>query len=242
MIDTLSSTDDLYPGYAEAVARENLIRGAACLGWDETVCGCAVRPLTPYHIRRLTYARSPFLARLKAEELCQDETHHAALLHHAMIFLWTISPMFSEAGVGTARPRKWWPRRQTPRDRFNQSFSDIMQLTILEVSRELLNYVDEAYIDSEDAGPSADTTQHCAFEIQIAQELHKNYPRAYRIDFWNPDCPRGENPVHVPLKIIFQLRKARLKAAGETVSNRSDLVKSEGLAALGKKLRERATN
>lgn len=238
--DILPSDDGLYPGYPEAVARENRIRGAACLGWKERVCGCDVKPLTAYHLRRLTYAKSPFLAKVTAEELCENPDNHAALLHHAMVFLWTISPMFSEAGA-PASCRRWWKFWHRPiasnRDLFNQAFSGIMKLEILEVCRQLLDYIDEAYTDSEDAAPSADTASYFAFEIGLARELHAASPKEFRLAFWNADCPRNENPVHVPLKLIFGMRKARLKAAGETVTNRSDAVKSAGLAELGKRLR-----
>lgn len=244
MTGALPVTDADFPGLAEAVAQENLVRGAACLGINELIGGCEVRPLTAYHIRRLTFAGSPFLAKVTTEQLCADPANDQWLLHHLMLFLWIVSPFYEDSGkTSEPPPRKRFESKkkyaarcaalQTNRDRFNLAFATILKLPLDQLTREILEYVEESYLDAEDGSPSADPAQYCAFEIQIAQELHSNYSRSYRVDFWNPEIQPSKNPLLVPLKIIFQLRKARLKAAGENVTNRSQQKISEGLAKLG---------
>lgn len=246
MFEVLSSAEEKYPGYAEAVARENLIRGAACLGWRENICGCEVLPLTAFHVRRLSYARTPFLAKLTAEELCADEQRHDWLLHHIMVFLWTVSPMFSENGNARPSPRRWWEsqsryarRCPAPREQFNRAFAPILKKSLTEVCREILTYVEEAYLDAgEDVG-NGDDKSYYAFEHGIAEELHANYPKIWRRDFWN-EMPITENPLHVALKNVWQMRRTRMRAKGEVVTNASEKLISIGLALLGERRRKLA--
>ena len=219
-----------FPGFTEAVARENRVRGVACLGLTEIICGMEVLPFCAAHLRLLALARSPFLGKVTAEELCCDELGRAQALNAAMLFLWIVSP-FYEHGSQTSPPRKWWQRKlpMTQRDKFNTACAVLLQVPIDRLCREILEYVDETFLDAETPRPGGSDTSYCAFEIHLASELHEHY--GYRIDFWNASCPPEKNPLRVPLKIVYQLRKARRKAAGELVSNRSDEIIS---AALGK--------
>jgi hypothetical protein len=55
------------------------------------------------------------------------------------------------------------------------------------------------------------------------------------VDFWN-NPPAHQNPLFVPLKIVFQLRKLRAQIAGgidAIVTNRSDKLVELGLSQMG---------
>jgi hypothetical protein len=211
-----------FPGYAEAVAREGLIRSAACLGLNEKICGLEVKPLTAYHIRLLGFVRSPFLLKIKAESLVSKPD----IVDDVMKFLWIVSPMFKSGSKTTS---KWWPRRSA-RDKFNRVFGPVLNQKIDKVCREILEYVDEAYIDAEP--PTGSDKSFYEFEVGIADEMHEHY--GYRVDFWNP-MPQEKNSIHVPLKLIFQFRKRRLQNAGQIVCNQSEKLISDGLDAMNKK-------
>jgi hypothetical protein len=214
-----------FPGYAEAVARENEIRGAACLGINETICGLDVKPLCAAHVRLLSLVNSPFLGKYPVATLCQKP----GILNDIMLFLWIVSPMY-EAG---ARVRKHRWQRKTARDRFTEAFAPLLKQKLDKVVTEILEYVEEAYIDAEDSGENSKSFY--AFEISIAHELHEHY--GFRVDFWN-NPPAHQNPLLVPLKIVFQLRKLRAQIAGgkdAIVTNRSDKLVELGLEQMGKR-------
>jgi hypothetical protein len=211
-----------FPGYAEAVARESLVRSAACLGLNEKICGLEVKPLTAYHVRLLVLVQSPFLLKIKPELLAGRPD----IVDDVMKFLWIISPMFK---AGSKTTSKWWLWR-SPRDKFNCVFAAVLKQRIDNVCREILEYIDEAYIDAEP--PINSDKSYYEFEIGIADELNEHY--GYRADFWNP-MPIEKNPVHVPLKLIFQFRKRRLQNAGQIVCNQSEKLILAGLDAMNKK-------
>ena len=255
MADNRPFNEGEFPGYAAAVARENLVRGAACLGGTETIAGLEVLPLTAFHVRRLSFAKSPFQAAVTAEQLCADEASHGWLLHHALLFLWIVSPLYQDGAKvseppvsgfrsqvsaffgGGARLRR--AQTKTARDKFNEAFAPVMKLRLVDLCREILGYIEEAYLDADAPDDTGDPSNYFSFEHAIAQELHSNYPRIWRVDFWNPACPPAQNPVLVPLKHVWQLRTCRAKAKGEPVANRSDQMIAAGLAELGKIARRR---
>ena len=216
--------DEDFPGYAEAVARENLVRGAACLGVNEKICGLEVKPLTAYHVRWLVMVRSPFMMRgITLEALATKPD----VINDVMKFLWIVSPMFKPGTV----ERKYMWHQKTERDRFDMFFSPILSQKVDNVCREILEYVDEAYID---AGESdSNDKSYYEFEIAISHELHEHY--GYRVDFWNP-MPVELNPIHVPLKMIFQFRKLRQKLSDPkaVVVNQSEKFISLGLDRMNK--------
>lgn len=218
-----------FPGYVEAVARENEIRGAACLGINETICGLEVKPLCAAHIRLLSLVKSPFLGKYPLALLCEKP----GILNDLMLFLWIVSPQY-ETG---ARQRKHFWQRRTARDRFNEAFSKIVKMRVDVVVSEIQDYVEEAYTDSDDSSAGGGKS-FAAFEISIAHELHENY--GYRVDFWNHP-PAHQNPLLVPLKIVFQLRKLRQQIKGEEPANKSDQLIRDGLGGFGNK-KETATN
>jgi hypothetical protein len=226
--------------YAEAVARENEIRGAACLGINEIICGLEVKPLCAAHVRLLSVVRSPFLGRYPVAALCEKPD----IVTDIMRFLWIASPMYEAGSRASAAPP---PRRRfefeknyrarcaaalTPRDTFNVTFAPILKLPVGQVVSEILQFVDEAYTDAEEG--TREQTSYYAFEASIAHELATTYPASFRIDFWNSNCPREKNPLLAPLKLVFQLRKLRAIIAHGTkvVSNKSDRELVKGLEAM----------
>ena len=236
------------PGYREAVARENLIRVTACLNLTETICGFEVKALTPYHLRFLSLVNSPFLIEgMTAEELINKP----GINDNIIGFLWVVSPFYQtgcrsrieslkgrmknifwriESRLGT-RQRNWLLNRlvgpKTNRDKFNDIYSPLVIQDAVKVCKVILDYVDDAFIDHEPSGIGGKS--YFCQEMVFAYELHKIFPQAFRIDFWN-DEPRSSNPSHVPLKLIFQLRKAHRAAsdAEAVLSNKSEKVLVDG--------------
>jgi hypothetical protein len=230
-----------FPGLTEAVAREQHIRRIACLGIRELVCGCEVLPLTAAHVQLLTLTRSPFLASYPVAALCAKPDIADDILR----LLWIVSPMYLQGSV-TSPPlkRKWFESRkhlaarvqaaQTNRDGFNAAFARIMQEPVDKVVTEILAYIEESFLDAGNA--NAGGKSYYAEDIAIAYEFSKHH--GYRLDFWNPDCPREKNPLHVPLKIVFQLRKARAQfehGRDAAITNPSDKFIEEGLAEIGRR-------
>jgi hypothetical protein len=220
-----------FPGYAEAVARENEIRGAACLGINETICGLEVKPLCAAHVRLLTLTRSPFLGRYPVEALLEKP----GIENDILLFLWIVSP-FYEAGSKTSAPRKWWQRKQKPtnRDKFNEAFAPVVKMDARKVIHDILEYVEDSYIDCDDSAPGVEKS-FFSFEVSIAHEFHKHY--GFRVDFWN-NPPREQNPLYVPLKLVFQFRKLRAKVDGGEITNKSDRLVEASLESIGLKARE----
>ena len=228
--------DEDFPGYAAAVAHENLVRGAACLGLGNEIGGLSIMPLTAYRVRQLTFARSPFLITgITPEALIAKPD----IIDDIMRFLWIMSPMFESGARTSPRPRRWQrlcslvtrhSSLATSRDRFNAAYSSIVKQPAAKVCREILDFVEEAYLDAEELDNSTSDKAYFAFELSIAQELLQY---GFRFDFWNP-MPMEKNPVHVPLKLVFQMRKMRRLKAGEIVSNKSEKFISAGLASLGR--------
>jgi hypothetical protein len=250
MSGALPFTDADFPGYAEAVAREHLVRSAACLGLNEKICGLEVKPLMAYHVRWLVLNHSPFLLKVSAEVLAEKPD----ILGDVMKFLWVVSPMFEPgvkcqvaSGTWWVSSVKWrlrrWLRLENARDKFNRIFAPILKQRIDTVCREILEYVDEAYLDAGE--PGRGDKNYYEFEVSIADELHEHY--GYRVDFWREvrvpkwkfwlGPVRDLNPVHVPLKLVFQFRKCRDQKRGRTVSNSSERFISAGLEAMNARSR-----
>jgi len=231
-----------YPAYIEAVARENFIRGSACLGFNENILGYEVKPLTAYHIRWLALVKSPFLVGAPLDALCEKP----GILNDILNFLWIVSPMFKP---GSLTSKSNWRFRDTQRDKFNKAFSGIMSRKVDEVCQAILDYIEGTYIDADDSGTGGDDKSYFAFEVGIAHELNHHY--GLPINFWenhkenwlqrllglNRNLP---SPIHVPLKIIFQLRKFRAKWEDPKaiVTNRSEHHLRDALTEINREQRK----
>ena len=232
-----------FPGYAEAVARENEIRGAACLGINEVICGLEVKPMCAAHVRLLSITHSPFMGRFTVAQLAGTPDNGFTdgkpdILTDIMRFLWIVSPMYETGSrASVAAPKRRWfegdkkySRRckaaRTARDKFNEAFAPILKQPVDKVVKDILDYVEEAYTDADDSDDGAEKS-HYAFEVSIAHEFAKNY--GYRVDFWDSTCPADKNPLLVPLKIVFQLRKLRERQDGGHPANKSDKLIVAGL-------------
>jgi hypothetical protein len=148
--------------------------------------------------------------------------------------------------AGVVPKRRWFDTRKrfkaraaaarTPRDAFNEAFAPILKQPVDKVVQEILEYVEEAYTDADDSDDGAGEKSHCAFEVSIAHEFAKHY--GYRVDFWDATCPADKNPLLVPLKIVFQLRKLRAEINGgrdSIVTNKSDRLISDGLGKMSER-------
>ncbi len=231
MLSGTAFDDGDYPGYAEAVAREHSIRSAACLGLNEIICGLEVKPLCAAHWQLLSLVQSPFLRRFTAEQLATKPD----ILTDIMGFLWIVSP-FYEAGSRVSEPRKksFFGRRikATARDNFTSSAAIIFNCPVDKVCAEILEYVEQSFVDADESTKS-DEKSYYAFELAIASELQEHY--GFRLDFWNHP-PIENNPLMVPLKLVFQLRKLRAQRAESVVVNKSEKHIREGLDKLQEKL------
>ena len=217
-----------FPGYVEAVARENNVRAAACLGLTERICGVEVLPLTARMVRLLAVCNSPHLMRsIKPEVLATRPGIHA----DAVAFLWIVSPKF-KAGNLKARAR------------FLKSIRHVYKLPMDVVCKEIAEYLDEAYLDA--GHPDITEKSYYAFEISIVNGLHRAW--GLPVDFWENHWLRNlirrfsgkPCPLDVPLKIIWQNQKeqARHANAQTTLSNESDKKLADGLAALNQKMKD----
>ena len=212
-----------FPGYAAAAARENLVRAAACLGLPERVCGLDVLPMDIEHVRLFALAGSPFLIRgIDVHGLCQKP----GIETDVMTALWIISPRYRPS----ARAR----------DRFlrSRAILAVMAMPIDQPVKALLDYVDEAYIDAPPAGD--DLKSYFSFEISVAIELSRAF--GLPLDFWNKHPARRfvrwitgkPSPLKIPLKILFQLRKAQqqMDNSESIMHNQSDKLLADALAAM----------
>ena len=223
-----------FPGYSEAVAKENEIRSRACLGINEVICGLEVKPLCALHVQLLSLVRSPFLGAYQTEQLIDKPD----ILADIMRFLWIVSPFYRQDGPpkrpGWLQWAFYWRKVESPRDRFNVAYGPIMKQKLDVVIREILEYVNDSFSDAEPG--EKDAKSYYAFEVSIAHELYTHY--GFRVDFWNPYCPADKNPLLVPLKIVFQLRKLRAQIANGSeaaITNKSDKFIVLGLAEIGKR-------
>jgi hypothetical protein len=221
-----------FPGYTEQAARERRIRSAACFGLNEIICGFEVKPLCAKHISYLTLIRSPFLCGFTAEQLCQPGDQRPGLVHDIYNFLWIVSPMYCEG----SRARKHWWQRRTARDKFNEAFAPVINKPMVDVVKEILEYVEEAFIDAEEGKPGQKS--FFADEVATACEMSKHH--GFRLDFWSASCPAEKNPLLIPLKIVFQLRKVRqaMEHGTDGLENRSDKLIAAALPKLGERFRQ----
>ena len=224
------SLDD-FPGYSEAVAKENEIRSRACLGINEVICGLEVKPLNALHVQLLSLVRSPFLGAYQADDLIQKPD----IIQDIIRLMWIVSPMYRQDGPpmrqGWLRRLFCWRKVESPKDRFNEAYGPIVKQNLLTVIQEILDYVGDSFSDAESG--EHDARSYYAFEVSIAHEMYVSY--GYRIDFWNPACPADKNPLLVPLKIVFQLRKLRAQikdGAKAAITNKSDGLIKSGLAEI----------
>ena len=226
-----------FPGYAEFVALENEVRGLACLGINETICGLEVKPLCAAHVRLLSLVGSPFLGSYPVKALVEKP----GIANDVMLFLWIVSPHY-EQGSQVSPPRRWWQSKAKPtaRDRFNEAFAPVVKMDAGKVIGDILLYVENSYIDAEESAKN--TKSYFAFDVAIAHELCDSYPTCYRVDFWNPECPKDKNPLQVPLKIVFQLRKLRAVTEGQEPTNKSEKLIQSGLGQIGKRQVKPETN
>lgn len=220
-----------FPGYPEFVEKENEIRRTACLGLNELICGIEVKPLTAANLGLLNLIRSPFLGFPSAsQDILQDIGR----------FLWIVSPHYAQGSVGSPYLRKrlfespqGFQRRlaaaETPRDRFNREFAKLASAPVDKLIKEILDYVEDSFIDAEDSTGETDKS-FFAQDVAIAYELSKHH--GYRLDFWNAACPVDKNPIHVPLKLVFQLRKVRKWNEGLVPTNKSDKLIEAGLGEM----------
>lgn len=226
--ESLPTRDEDFPGYTEKVALENRIRGAACLGLDWEICGLPVKALTAYHVRLLMFARSPFfIAGIKVEQLADKPD----VVNDIMRFLWVVSPLYR---LGVKERAHWW-QLKTAKDRFNAQYAGIMAQPWDKVCLEILEFIEQSYIDCEEFKGGSDKTFY-AFEVAIAAEMREY---GFRTDFWREvRVPKWKfwlppvkdmNPMHVPLAIIFQFRKLRRFNKGEVVTNSSERLIADGL-------------
>lgn len=216
-------------GYGDASAHECLVRRTACICSMERICGIDVLPLNAQHVSILTLTGSPFLGGFTAGQLLAKPD----ILDDVMRFLWIVSPMHKPGAK--ARAHFW--QRKTPRDKFNETFAPIMRETVDKVVSEILEYVKDSFIDSDEPnGPSGPS--YFSEEISIAYELSRYH--GFRLDFWRPECPPDKNPLLVPLKIVFQLRKVRRydQHGTDGLSNRSERLIREALPKIGERFKQ----
>jgi hypothetical protein len=79
------------PGYAEAVAKEGLVRDASFLPINEDIAGYEVRPMSLRHFLILCVAYNPIIV------------YSVPNYEELSAFLWLLSPQYNASGVGKER-------------------------------------------------------------------------------------------------------------------------------------------
>ena len=182
------------PGYAEKVRREEEIRAIAFLGIPETIGGLPVAALTLRRVQWLSMMQSPFLRTVPVAVLLEKPDIATDIIG----FLWVVSPLFR---AGDAR------RRQ----RFNKKYAAILKQPAEKVLTEIMEYVEEAFLDSGEKDLSGDQRSYYSSAASIVGFFHRHY--GLPLDCWQNDPVRNwyrritgqVNPLDLPLKLAFQL-------------------------------------
>ena len=188
------------PGYLEAALREDLIRATPFLGIEERINGLPALPLTLRMVQWLGMVRSPFLTKLPADVLITKENIAADI----MIFLWIVSPSFK---AGDEKAKK----------KFYKTHSSAMELSALKTIEEIIEYINEAFLDSGEPNKEGDQRSYYSTAASIVGFFNRNF--GLEIDVWENSYWRNivrkltgrPNAMDVPLKIAFQLIRAHQK-------------------------------
>ena len=198
------------PGYAEAARREDEIRAVPFLGIEERIAGLPAQPLTLRKVQWLTMTKSPFLLRVTSDDLI----YKPDLCNDIVTFLWIISPKFMP---GNKRNKKQFNKKYLPL---------VLSLEAPLVVREILEYVDESFLDAGEAGQ--DQRSYYCTAASLVGFFHRNY--GLQIDVWENHWARriirkltGQpNIMDIPLKIAFQLIRShqQSESPGASFHNR----------------------
>jgi hypothetical protein len=188
------------PGYAEAARREDEIRALPFLGLDELICGLPAKPLTLRKVQWLSMVKSPFLSKLPAKSLIEK----AQIADDVIMFLWIISPQFK-------------PGNKKAQRKFVKTYKHLMDKNALEICEEIVEYVEESFLDSGESTNEGDQRSYYSATALIISFFHANY--GMPIDVWENSLWRnlyrkitGQlNVFDVPLKIVFQLIRVHQK-------------------------------
>ncbi len=181
------------PGYDEATRREEELRSLAFLGLEERIAGLPAAALTLRRLQWLTLVKSPFLASLPADALLEKPNVAADII----LFLWIVSPQF-EAGNEKAKRK------------FYKTHGAVMKADAKNLIQEILDYVDEAFLDS-GYGGAGEQRSYYSTAAALIGFFHKNY--GLQIDVWENSRLRNffrritgqPNVMDIPLKVAFQL-------------------------------------
>jgi hypothetical protein len=189
------------PGYAEAARREEELRSVVFLGMDERIAGLPAAPLTLRKVQWLTMTCSPFLLRMDAAALLTKPDLAADII----LFLWIVSPQF-KAGDEKAKQK------------FYRATRPVMEMEAVKVIQEILDYIDEAFLDSGEGDGDGDQRSYYATAAAIVGFFHRSYH--LQIDVWENGFWRNlvrrltgqPNILDIPLKIAFQLIRVQQKS------------------------------
>jgi len=189
------------PGYAEAARREEDIRAVPFLGLDERIAGLPAASLTLRRVQWLTMVRSPFLLKVGTSTLL-DKPNLAADI---ILFLWIVSPKFE---AGNERAKK----------RFYKSHGGVMKQDAVKVVTEILEYVEEAFLDAAERDRTDDPRSYYSTAAGLVGFFHQHY--GLQVDVWENSWARrmarlltGQpNVLDIPLKIAFQLIRVHQKS------------------------------
>jgi hypothetical protein len=158
-------------GYREAVEAETRGRDIPWLGLTETVNGIEVLQFTPQHFITLSLISSPFISggHTTPEEVAR--------------FLWVVSPGFTQGNSVRTRAKRW---------RF---VSRCRKLKLLETSKAITRYIDDAFSDS-----SSDTTKQSKSYFSCIAGIVDSIASEYG---WSERAI-----LEMPFKKLFQLFKA----------------------------------
>ena len=174
------------PGYAEAVARQDLVRDAAFLGVPETLCGITVAPMTFRHLLWLQIVRSPFIG---------ASPPNSAMLHlDVATFFKTVAPFSPPSFM--AKP---------PAAALRAFMAKVGRLKAPEALDGIRDFVNEAFMDAPGGGESSNVS-YFSIGAALTHRLCEHYSGL------DPNPMNYPSAADMPLKAGFQLLKCLKKS------------------------------
>jgi len=172
------------PGYAEAVARQDLVRDAAFLGVPETLCGLVVSPLTFRHLLWLQTIQSPFIG-------CRPPDLKTMAVDVAAFFK-TLAPLSHPSYMSHLSPADLEDLKT-----FMAKVGRLKGPVALKAIRE---FVDESFLDAPGGGDGS-AASYYSIGAALTHRLCAHYAGL------DPNPMNYPAAVDIPLKAGFQLIK-----------------------------------
>lgn len=207
------------PGWAAAAAAEEESRKDAMLGLPEAICALPVRPLTWRHLLWLDIYQSPFLLDCPAETLLGIPD----LDLHIARFMWVLAPHWKPYGGLRRKIHFWQYRRRLYRN----------DTKLAEITRAIHAFMEESLFDLKSNSSRGRRKSYYSPAAGMMHALCSTYGGL------SPDPDSGRAAIDLPLKIVGQLLRARIRQEDPKalLDNRTDALERKHLEELNRKIR-----